>query len=274
MGRFFFALIALLLFHRGQLWISSFDILAQLTLTRDLFWVPSLDAISWTLQIEIKFYLLCALFSSLLVSGKKVHFLALVIGLSISGFLLLRTLSGLDVQPEKWALSVSWYGLAHALGNSAFYIIYMLMGTCFNWHCRKFLSTRQLSAFLLFFFLLFMLLWSMSDYQSQFYPGTFNYGLALMIFAIAYSFRHRSSAPAIFIWLGNISYPLYAVHLLPSYALIYWLTYQKHIPATIAVLLASIIAICMALLLHRWIELPSNDFGKRLADTKLNCDNP
>ncbi|MCW8452207.1 acyltransferase family protein [Legionella quinlivanii] len=262
---FFFALVALLLFHRGKLWIGTFDILAQLSLTRDLFWVPSLDAISWTLQIEIKFYLLCALFSGLLTSGKKMDLIALVVCTGLIGLILSETQLGMDNRVNQWTLSISWYGLAHACGNSAVYIVYMLIGTCFNWHCRNFLSTRQMTTLVIAFFLLFMLLWSRSDYQSQWYPGTFNYGLALIIFAVAYRFREQISAPPLFIWLGNISYPLYVVHLLPSYVLIYWLTYVKKFPAILAILLAGIIAISLALLLHRWVELPTNGFGKRLA---------
>lgn len=37
------------------------DIMKNILLVRDLFWIPSIDGIVWTLEIEVKYYLICAL---------------------------------------------------------------------------------------------------------------------------------------------------------------------------------------------------------------------
>ncbi len=48
----------------------------QLLMVRDLFWVPSIDGIVWTLEIEAKFYLLCMAIAPALRAGRALPIIA------------------------------------------------------------------------------------------------------------------------------------------------------------------------------------------------------
>jgi lipopolysaccharide transport system permease protein len=249
------------------LWFGIKEILHQFTLTRDLAWYPSLDGISWTLEIEIKFYILCALQSRVIVSAHLPKFICSLILLGILEIAFTHTIFTPLPSSEffKAQLTMPLYGIVHALAMSMVFILYMMLGVLFNWHCRALLSSRQLVSLITLCFFWFILIWYESDFKTQWPIGPLNYFLALVLFSLSYFFRNKIRAPKILIWLGDISYPLYAIHPILGYGLLYWLIAEKQVPSGLALGLTISIILILATALHYMIELPSNEFGKHLA---------
>jgi peptidoglycan/LPS O-acetylase OafA/YrhL len=60
--------------------IGAPHVALQALLIRDVFWLPSIDQISWTLEVEVKFYILCALVAPALIRGNVFAILCLALG--------------------------------------------------------------------------------------------------------------------------------------------------------------------------------------------------
>lgn len=264
------SLVVLIILTHGQLWFGYREIISQFSLTRDLAWIPSLDGVSWTLEIEVKFYLICAVFAETIRAGhyrKMIGILALLMSFQIIFSHISYSIEG---NLFHGSLSAPWYGIVHALAMSFVFISYMLIGTLFNWHCRNLISTKQLIGLVSLTYLEFVFNWYESDFKYSFNPGYINYSLSLCCFSLVYIFRNRIKTPRFFKWMGDISYPLYAVHPILGYGLLYWLVIQRHLPNIMALPLTIAIILIFATILHRIVERPSNNLGKYLAKNLIS----
>jgi peptidoglycan/LPS O-acetylase OafA/YrhL len=94
---------------------------------RDLFGIPLIDRIVWTLEIEIRFYLVCALMHRWIRAGKLWHIVALaVIGAGVTGLVSTNTDS-----LTLLSLSASWQ-----------FITLMFVGTIFAFLYRGLIGRR------------------------------------------------------------------------------------------------------------------------------------
>jgi len=260
------SLLMIMALHHGALSFGSKEIVYHLALLRDLAWIPSIDGVSWTLEIEIKFYLLCALIASTIVFGRVKQLCLTFFLLGILSIVFSYIQFGAVSNMFHWTLNNPWYGILHALSMSSVFIIYMLLGTLFNWHCRHVISTRLLLLLIIFGFSWFALVWHESDFKIQFFYGVLNYFFALVVFSFTYTLRERIRPVKFVNWLGNISYPLYAVHPIVGYGLLYWLVVINKLSSWIAIPLCLTACFTLATVLHHLIELPTNNFGKKLAN--------
>jgi peptidoglycan/LPS O-acetylase OafA/YrhL len=246
------------------LWASTTEVFLQAALVRDLAWIASIDGISWTLEIEIKFYILCALCAGWIVRGRTAALMLVLAGIGAVSISVSRIAVG-DSLLTSWSTVQPYFGILHAIGMSFLFIVYMLIGTLFNLHYRERISSRALAALCVAAFLWFACVWGYNqDLRDQEANGVLNYLLALLCFTILYLGREHIGSSRVFSWLGDISYPLYAVHPIAGYALLYYLSAQgvRPIVATALTLLAML---ALALALHHLVELPSNRIGKRIA---------
>lgn len=90
-----------------------------------------------------------------------------------------------------------------------------------------------------------------------------SYFLAMIVFAACFVARDSFKKNRILNALAGISYPLYAVHAISGYALMYVLI-AKGIAPWLAAISAFILVIGLANILHRAIEQPTMRFGKQL----------
>lgn len=91
--------------------------------------------------------------------------------------------------------------------------------------------------------------------------------IALAVFGGLYALRDRLPYSRLVDGLSNISYPLYLLHAVNGFVLlraVYVLTGSYYLGAGVAVA-ASVLA---AMAMHRWVEVPTNDFGRRLSRTR------
>jgi len=91
------------------------------------------------------------------------------------------------------------------------------------------------------------------------------------VFGTAYALRayFRSCRPLD--WLASISYPLYALHSLVGYATIRFLG-AIGITYYLAFVLATAGIMALAYAIHRVVEMPTQNFGKRILRWRQYCN--
>lgn len=231
-------------------------VILQALLLRDWCWLPGLDAVSWSLEMEIKFYLLIMIAAGWLGRGRWLPLLLFVSGL---GLVSLLARDGDTSGTIKWPL-VLQYDLP--------IIVYMFIGTMFNLLYRKKIGGATAAAGILYLYLLVLLTAGQSAVLGGFF-GQFalNYSVSLAVFAACYRYRDAAPKNRILDFLARISYPLYAVHAVTGFVLLeYFLT--KGINAFLALTLTFAAVIILAWLLHRLVEKPTVRLGHRLAGNR------
>jgi peptidoglycan/LPS O-acetylase OafA/YrhL len=221
-------------------------LLANAALVHNLLNLPSMDAVNWTLSIEVKFYLLAALGTAAFFSPRLYWQL---------GF-------------QAFAVWATWY-CAHPPTYVLWmmelnYILFMLIGVLFHQHATGLIGTRALVLRSLLSLGVFSLAWSIGPQQSQFPAVTVWYYMALAVFAVCYALRARFKPARVLDFFADISYPLYCVHSLLGYCLLKVLLHRG-LPYVAAVLLTLACAVLVAWLIHLTVERGSMHLGRRLA---------
>jgi len=220
----------------------------------DLTLTPGIDGIIWTLNIEMKFYLVCMLMAPLLARGSVLVFAA---PLLLTGFV--------------WAFP----SLAHVVGQplalrapviylAIMFINFMFVGVAFNYLARGWLSRASLVAAIVVLCGAMGLVWNRTRPLDPVWG--WSYGAALMAFALAYVVQNsRLFRPwRITEFFADISYPLYVVHGVIGYVTLRLLLH-KGWSSSLAVVTTTALILGLAWVLHRGLELPTHKWGKRLA---------
>jgi peptidoglycan/LPS O-acetylase OafA/YrhL len=223
---------------------SSDHILAHLgIILRGLTGHARIDGISWTLEVELAFYLIMTIGGIRLISKSAQPFLIgaiLVTAAGITGNQLMhagyQSAVGL-IGLQFWASLLLISGLAYHSFHS---------GTL---HYRPFLGIQATVSALL------VLVWLCSDQRVFHWQWITGYLLAMIVFAVSYVLRAKIRSTGILDHLANISYPLYVVHALPGYAVMYCMI-SLGAGAYGAILAAAVVAYTLSVLLHIGIEKP------------------
>jgi peptidoglycan/LPS O-acetylase OafA/YrhL len=221
---------------------------------REIFSIGSMDGVIWTLEVEVRFYLVAALIYPALARGFKLAFVAPVVLLLAAYF-------------EQSQTSYAWMSgsLAQELFVYVPYVIFMFVGVAFNFYYRGYQSALQ-SAILI-------ALVSASSYLALrlVLPDyTFiarSYFLAILVFSVSMLLGDRirwNWAPLAF--LAEISFSLYVVHALTGYVVLNFLLVRLSVNSYVALLTAFIVALTFATILNRAVERPSQRLGKKIAD--------
>jgi peptidoglycan/LPS O-acetylase OafA/YrhL len=222
-------------------------------LLHNLFGYASMDAVNWTLAVEIKFYLLAALCWRALLACRPLALAAIA-----------AAVIGLDLLlPAVLAWSPAVYGPLTGIATDLNYVLFMLIGTLFYQHLRGLLSTWQLVAGALLLAGAFLLAWQLGLQRDALPVLAQYYGYALVVFALCYSLRTRFRPLRVLDFLADVSYPLYAVHALTGYVSLKILM-DRGLPFGPAVSLVLVAALALAWLIHVGIETRSSDYGKKL----------
>lgn len=241
---------------------SAWLILGNALLLNVVAFLPSIDLVNWTLIVEVTFYVGVAL---LAVPLRRAN-LAVVfwVAAGILGVSSLHDLFGVSDAPA----SALWM-----FESTALYIVFMLIGVTFSFHARGLLGAGRLGASVLALFTLFVICWLLTFFRVQFPSFTVNYGYALLVFSTLYVLRDRIHSVRVLDYFAAISYPLYLVHSLVGYTLMQILI-GRHAGALVATAASLALVIALATLLHHVIELPSQAFGKSLAQRVRAAGDP
>ena len=234
-------------------------VLAQSAIVlRDWLWLPVVDGIVWTLEVEMKFYFAMALLFWLAGGFRLPHFAAIAIAGSLVsiGFGL-----GYD-----WLLAehVWWFKRLAIVSITASFFPYMFIGTGFYLLYRGRITGRELVLFSAL-----MLAASAASWRIGFLgigpvvASMASCGFALALFAACYALRSRFRPNRVFDFLADISYPLYVTHYLIGLLAMYLLVEAGFSPWPV-MLLAFLLAFLIAWALHRMVEKPTQRAGRRL----------
>ena len=216
----------------------------------------------WTLQIELLFYALCL---AMLLAGVLRWGGAMAAGLTIC----LGLFAGL-------LLSAVGFGLASFNGFAilAFNLSVMFLGAVWRrWLERKAVFWMEwavlwgaIAVYLLLLpaFGLFML--SRADDPAQFwFRFPVSYGLGVALFLVSTSAVKICWPPLV--RMGAASYSLYLMHPVVLYGMV-WLLEHRFKPARadvlILTLLAAMLSVALAFIVHRWVEQPAIALGRRI----------
>lgn len=240
----------------GGNWIFSMkDFLVQASLLRDWFWIPSIDGISWTLEIEIKFY---AFFFLLFLLKRKDD------PKSIIGIALTIVLLSVLYSANKEMLLVmgrEYYIICSNTIDSLKYMIYILMGLGFHclyagkWDKKVWLVVEEV---LIVCFLL-SVHWLSPELEISFWV---NYISAFLIFLNAYLLRDRISQGRFFRFFANNSFSIYILHGVNGYILL-TIFYDMGIPMYINLPIVIIIVLFVSWLFHQYVEEPIGKLAKK-----------
>lgn len=216
--------------------------------------LPSLDFVSWSLAVEIKFYVIFALVSML---GKSAH---QVMRLSI-GLMALCCIVAFCATHGMNSLS----SVSYAVSDMKF-ITFMFLGCLFYYVLYRELSVKVALSYGVIVYALFVTI--NSFYGTGFFgPLTKNYTYALMLFSLCYLLRSRFKENRVIDFLADISFPLYLVHSMIGYVAMPILI-SRGITFTFAWMISLGLTILVAFLVHRYVEIPANNFGKKLSSPK------
>ncbi len=222
---------------------------------RDVIWVAGIDGIIWTLDIEIKFYIVCALASRLILNSRTSVFI-IPLALSIPAYLLAPSV---DEAMKSGAL---FSGQLYTFCASIQYLNFMFIGVAFNYLYRNVIKA---DIFLVVVVALFMLMAAIC-WRAKTVPITlvWTYGFAVLVFALAFTFPKILKARAITDFFADISFPLYIIHGVFGYALQRVLA-GMYVPAWLCILLAMAASVLIATIMHSTIESKAHSLGRAMA---------
>lgn len=221
-----------------------------------------IDGIIWTLEIEIFFYGFCIVFfSSLRICDPKIFFITL---LSIPVASLAGSWGPLTISINIWLFSIIHWG-----SSMLTFLPFLLVGTSFSYFYQNNIGLRTLAGLHAMLMSVFIASWCLGLIAGNDYSGPVSYLIAYAVFAMGFIYRERISrlckiAKIPFSMLADISYPLYVIHGVLGYSILAHLTASGFDRG--AALLATIsAAFASATLIHLFVEMPTQRFGKELA---------
>ena len=220
-------------------------------LVRDLLDSPSVDWVSWTLVIELKFYLLAALLRPLILKH--------------------RVWPLMSIAPAALALKLLWTHNALPLAaepvTGTMFVGFIAIGTLFHYRYRGAISARQCTVCILTLLAVFLFNYSLGPTRAEFFVSwrvPVTYPATILVFAACYATRARFRPNRALDALAAISYPLYLVHAVTGFVVLTFLTTACHTPFAPAALAAALLSILLATALHILIEKPTITLGHRL----------
>ncbi|MBE7209680.1 MAG: acyltransferase [Gluconacetobacter diazotrophicus] len=225
------------------------DYLCNGSLLNILLGRPSVDWVSWTLSIEVKFYLAAAL----LKGPMRRHPAFCTLALSALAL-------ALNVVAARGSVS-----MPPRLAGESTCVAFILIGWLFHAHLVGRLGARSFLAATVATMALVLLCWKLGPLASEFAGRSRSFIAALLIFSVCYRLRDRFRSSALLDGAAAISYPLYLLHAVVGFAIMTFLTNALGIPYLGSASAALVICIALAVGLHVLIEKPSIRLGHRIA---------
>lgn len=229
-------------------------IIAQASLARGWLWIPSIDGVSWTLEIEIFFYLIAAIFSPFLLRSNFAGRLlsGYAIATPVLCLFLLSVLNGVSGIVQTMLLYAT-YALP--------FTVFMFIGTLFYLASINKITDAQLIYGVIAASWGFLVGVAAHPALKNF--SVSSYFIALGVFGFFWLTRESFRSNAVLDRLADISYPLYAVHAVLGYSIMYVMS-GFFISPLIIILCTGLVVVVLSTLIHFGIERPTMLWGKRV----------
>ncbi|VVP11393.1 hypothetical protein PS854_03317 [Pseudomonas fluorescens] len=221
------------------MWDAS-TILQNMALINSMTETPSVDLVNWTLAIEIKFYIVASLM--IFFIRRAVVWPVVVFGAAV--------LVANKIHQSQ-------------LGTELVFVIYMFIGVIFNYRIRGLISKSKLVASILCLGALSALAWKASPWEGSLSAIGINYLYALVVFGGAFVLREVFKENRLLDFFADISFPLYVTHSLLGYSIMRFML-DKGIGLGWVMFVAFFSVICVAYILHLFVEKPTMAAGKKL----------
>ena len=224
-------------------------------LVRDLVDFPSVDWVSWTLLIELKFYLFAAIVRLPVLN----HRVWPLVGVAVAAL----------------ALKMLW--IAHLLPipgevvTGCMFVGYIAIGTLFHYRYQAAISSGRCALWVVTLLVLFMVNYQIGPTRSEYLDSwrvLVSYSAAVFVFAGCYAARDRFRPNRVLDALAAVSYPLYLVHAVTGFTILSFLNMAWHVPFALAATAAALCSVLLASALHVWIEKPTITLGHQLSASK------
>ncbi len=220
-------------------------------LLRDVFNAPSVDWVSWTLCIELKFYVLAAVLRPLILKH--------------------RVWPIVSIGPAALLLKLLWVAnlmpVSGEVIDGLMFLGLITVGTLFHYHHQAAISGRHCASCVLVLFAVFLVNYSLGPSRGEFYASwrvPVTYAATVLVFAACYAARAGFRPNRVLDGLAAISYPLYLVHAVTGFVVITFLDTAWHLAFAQAVVAAAVCSGGVATALHFGVERPTIRLGHRV----------
>lgn len=238
-------------------------LLANLFLVYDWFYLESVDIVTWTLLVQIKFYILAAfLHATGQFSNSRFNLIIGVFGIALSALFSLYI--------KNFDHHNVFFGFIYTVRYSSIYIMFIMLGVCFYnlyarlWSAKKFII---LSLFIYLSFTSNLLL----DLTFSLKTIFVSFNIGLILFLAFYLMKNKFKRFSLISFLALISYPLYLTHRVIGFTLLN-LFNHAHIDINLSSAIITVLMIFLAYLIYILIEKPFYLLGKKLLDRLFPCD--
>ncbi|WP_293002670.1 acyltransferase [Pantoea sp.] len=196
----------------AQIGLSRF--ILNISLLGSLFNYESIDYVNWTLSIEIKFYLCCAIIYSALKNAALIKVIAMP-------FLFMAV----TVITSHFQIGSSEQGhfSFDALKIELIYVSYMILGVLINFFYEKKITSGKFIASTIIVSLCIAASWRIGPQANQFIGTGVNYIYGYIFFFVAFLLNKHIKENRVISFLSEISYSFYALHSVIGYCIIRWM---------------------------------------------------
>ncbi|WP_439112242.1 acyltransferase family protein [Hydrogenophaga sp.] len=223
---------------------------------RDIAWSRGIDGVVWTLEIEMKFYLVCAMLIVWFRQQSLKVFFAPAALFAFALYLNWKIPVWSKTNTSAWQLAMTYLTVSQ-------YIIYMFIGVMFHYLKRGMIDANKAWLGICGLFAMFCIHWWAGPYSENL-GVAWSYAFALLAFAFSYSFPNIFKSNRMFDFLADVSYPLYVIHGVAGYVALR-IMLDMGIKAWISLLIVTASCLLVSWLLHILIESPSQKFAKKIS---------
>lgn len=218
---------------------SASEIMAHFgVITRGPLGIDRIDGISWTLEVEIYFYLSMLLAARLLLKRGAREVIVAAILISCCSIVIMKS--------NKYLIGVQ-------VGSG----LMLLLGVAFYKFMSNQISQKKFIVVQIIIITLIPITWfsgsGVTKYTQHWVSG---YLLAILTFNACFYFKDRIKESTILSHLSDISYPIYVIHALFGYSVMYYIV-SKGFGFYEAIAVALIASYAASLALHIFVEKPS-----------------
>lgn len=234
----------------SELNLDIYYVLKQALLVRDLYWLPSIDGVSWTLEIEMKFYFISLIFYN--VFKNKIY------SLFLTTFLLISLVITVMNYPLFCPVN-----LRNVILFDVPFLIFMLIGNIFNIMHKKKITQRKGMLLASAYFVVFNVLLYCNISKNAYVLCASNYGISLFLFGSCYLKQKIFSNNSVLEFLAKVSFPLYVVHGVLGYSMLESVI-RNDINVYLGVMITLISVLTIAFCIHKYVEEPTRYFSRKI----------